>query len=210
VRISQSPKPKPKPKPFHCEHCGRDGHLADFCFKRKREQRLARELANKDRNRPSRGVHEPRLVSRGEDKVRIIYPLGGVSLCLEVSHHIAKVVGVLGFGVVSLLDIPSLVDNTSMGGTIAALGPRGATSHGLPFVVQGDVWVFHLGEIRWILLTPHLNKWHDTGLIRFLLTLVLSGLLTLSLSLLFLILQVGGMECFWLIDSSCSRHMTRD
>jgi hypothetical protein len=33
---------------------------------------------------------------------------------------------------------------------------------------------------------------------------------SLSLSLLFLILQVGGMECFWLIDSSCSRHMTRD
>jgi hypothetical protein len=47
------PKPKPKPKPFHCEHCGKDGHLAEFCFKRKREERLARELANKDRYRPS-------------------------------------------------------------------------------------------------------------------------------------------------------------
>jgi hypothetical protein len=33
------------------------------------------------------------------------------------------VVGVLGFGVVSLLDVPSLVDNTSMGGTIATLRP---------------------------------------------------------------------------------------
>jgi hypothetical protein len=22
------PKPKPKSKPFHCEHCGRDGHIA--------------------------------------------------------------------------------------------------------------------------------------------------------------------------------------
>jgi hypothetical protein len=74
-----------------------------------------------------------------------------VSLCLEVSHHIEKVVGVLGLGVVSLLDVPSLVDNTSMRGMIAALGPRGPTSHGLPFVVrvvlQGDVWVFHLGVI---------------------------------------------------------------
>jgi hypothetical protein len=43
------------------------------------------------------------------------------------------------------------------GGTIAVLGPRGATGHGLPFVVrvvlQGDMWVFHLGEIGWILLT---------------------------------------------------------
>jgi hypothetical protein len=57
----------------------------------------------------------------------------------------------LGLGVVSLLDIPSLVANTSMGGMIAALGPKGATSHGLPFVVRvvlrGDVWVFHLGKI---------------------------------------------------------------
>jgi hypothetical protein len=74
----------------------------------------------------------------------------GVSLCLEVSHHIEKVVGVLGLGVASLLDVPLLVDNTSMGGTIAALGPRGATGHGLPFVVrvvlQVDVWVFHLGR----------------------------------------------------------------
>jgi hypothetical protein len=75
----------------------------------------------------------------------------GVSLCLEVSHHIEKVVGVLGLGVVSLRDVPSFVANTSMGGTITALGPRGATSHDLPFVIrvvlQGDVWVFHLGEI---------------------------------------------------------------
>jgi hypothetical protein len=69
----------------------------------------------------------------------------GVSLCLEVSHHIEKVVGVLGLGVVSLLDVPLLVANTSMGGTIVVLGPRGSTGHGLPFVVrvvlQGDVCV---------------------------------------------------------------------
>jgi hypothetical protein len=39
----------------------------------------------------------------------------GVSLCLEVSHHIEKVVGVLGLGVVSLLDVPLLVANRSIG-----------------------------------------------------------------------------------------------
>jgi hypothetical protein len=87
----------------------------------------------------------------------------GVSLCLELSHHIGKVVGVLGLGVVSLLDVPLLVANKSMGRTIAVLGPRGATGHGLPFVVrvvlQGDVWVFHLGVIGRILLTPRLSKW---------------------------------------------------
>jgi hypothetical protein len=66
--------PKPKPKPFHCEHCGRDGHLAEFCFRRKREERLARELANKDMYFPSCGVPESRLVPRGEGMVRTIYP----------------------------------------------------------------------------------------------------------------------------------------
>jgi hypothetical protein len=70
----ENPKPNPKPKPFHCEHCGRDGHLAEFCFRRKCEERLARELANKDRYRTSRGVPEPKLVSRGEGMVRTIYP----------------------------------------------------------------------------------------------------------------------------------------
>jgi hypothetical protein len=109
----------------------------------------------------------------------------GVSLCLEVSHHIEKVVGVLGLGVVSFMDVPLLMANTSMGGTITVLGPRGATGHGLPSVVrvvlQGDMWVFHLGEKGWILLTTRLRKWRGTGLIRFVLTLVLSSLLTLAL-----------------------------
>jgi hypothetical protein len=35
---------------------------------------LARELANKDRCRPSRGVPEPRFVPRGKGMVRTIYP----------------------------------------------------------------------------------------------------------------------------------------
>jgi hypothetical protein len=97
----------------------------------------------------------------------------GVSLCLKVSHHIEKVVGVLGLGVVSLLEVPLLMANTSMGGMITILGPRGATGHGLPSVVhvvlQGDVWVFHIGVIGWIFLTPRLSKWRGTIFIRFVL-----------------------------------------
>jgi hypothetical protein len=42
--------------------------------------------------------------------------VGGVSSCLEVSHHVEKVVGVLGLGMVSLLDVPSHVTNTSVDG----------------------------------------------------------------------------------------------
>jgi hypothetical protein len=55
-------------------HCGWDGHLVEFCFRRKCKERLARELANKDRYRPSHGVPKPRLVSRSEGMVRTIYP----------------------------------------------------------------------------------------------------------------------------------------
>jgi hypothetical protein len=123
-----------------------------------------------------------------------------VSLCLEVSHHIEKVVGVLGLGVVSLLDVPSLVANTIMWGMIAVLVPRGAMGHDLPFVVrvvlQGDVWVLHLGEIGWIFLTPRLSKLHDTGFIRFVLSSVFSRLLTLALIFYF----AGGRHGGLLVD----------
>jgi hypothetical protein len=47
---SEQPQPKPKPKlvRFHCDYCGRDGHKGEFCFKKKREERMAKEWANKD------------------------------------------------------------------------------------------------------------------------------------------------------------------
>jgi hypothetical protein len=114
---------------------------------------------------------------------------------------------VLGLGVVSLLDIPLLVANTSMGGTIATLGPRGATGHSLPFVVrvvlQGDVRVFHLGEIGWILLTPRLRKWRGTSLIRFVLTPVLSPFPILALLFDFAGGSHGGLlvDRLWLMST---------
>jgi hypothetical protein len=42
---SELPQSKPKPKlvRFHCGYCGRDGHKDEFCFKRKREERMANE-----------------------------------------------------------------------------------------------------------------------------------------------------------------------
>jgi hypothetical protein len=56
--------------------------------------------------------------------------------------------------------------------------------------------VFHLGEIGWILLTPCLRKWRGTGLICFVLTPVLSLLLTLALVLDF----AGGRHEELLVD----------
>jgi hypothetical protein len=60
---SEQPQPKLKPKlvRFHCGYCGRDGHKDEFCFKRKREERMAKEWANKDKYHPSYGVLEPRV-----------------------------------------------------------------------------------------------------------------------------------------------------
>jgi hypothetical protein len=132
----ENPKPKPKPKPFHCEHCGRDGHLVEFCFRRKREERLAGELANKDRYRPPRGVPEPRLVPRGEGMVRTIYPRErrefvprGEPPHREGGWHV-------GFGCGEFAGRSFAHGQYEYGGTIAVLGPKGATSHGLPFVVR--------------------------------------------------------------------------
>jgi hypothetical protein len=69
-KLSEQPKPKPKPKlvRFHCVYCGRDGHKDEFCFKSRREERMAKERANKHKYNPPNGVLEmcrcpgPRLV----------------------------------------------------------------------------------------------------------------------------------------------------
>jgi hypothetical protein len=60
---SEQPQFKPKPKllRFHCGYYGKEGHKDEFCFKRKREERMAKEWANKDRYNPSHGVPKPRM-----------------------------------------------------------------------------------------------------------------------------------------------------
>jgi hypothetical protein len=74
-KLFEEPHPKPKTKPilFHCEFCGKDGHKREFCYKRKREARMAKEWANKDRYNPSHGVPRPRmLLPRGKAVVRSV------------------------------------------------------------------------------------------------------------------------------------------
>jgi hypothetical protein len=71
----EQPQPKSKPKlvRFHCGYCGRDGLKDEFCFKRKREERMAKEWANKDKYHPSSGVLEPRVqMPRAKASVRTI------------------------------------------------------------------------------------------------------------------------------------------
>jgi hypothetical protein len=54
-------KPKPRSIRFHYEFCGKDGHKKEFCYKRRREARMAKEWANKDRYHLSHDVPEPRV-----------------------------------------------------------------------------------------------------------------------------------------------------
>jgi hypothetical protein len=70
---SEQPQSKPKPKlvRFRCGYCGKEGHKDEFCFKRKQEQRMAKEWANKDRYNPSHGVPKSRMpLPRGKAVVR--------------------------------------------------------------------------------------------------------------------------------------------
>jgi hypothetical protein len=79
---SEQPQPKTKPKlvRFHCYYCGKECHKDEFCFKRKREERMAKEWANKDRYNPFHGVSKPRMpLPRGKAVVRSVTAWGDAS-----------------------------------------------------------------------------------------------------------------------------------
>jgi hypothetical protein len=81
-KSSEQPQPKPKPKlvRFHCGYCGKDGHNDEFCFKRKREEKMAKEWANKDRYNPSHGVPKPCMpLPRGKAVMRSVFAWGDAS-----------------------------------------------------------------------------------------------------------------------------------
>jgi hypothetical protein len=62
-----------------------------------------------------------------------------------------------------------------------------------------------IGAVGWMLLTPRLRRWLDTGLRLLVLTPVLSHLLILALGFE---LQVGGSESIWLISGVALRPHT--
>jgi hypothetical protein len=76
---SEQPQPKPKPKlvKFHCDYYGKDGHKGEFCFKRKRGERMAKEWANQDKYHPSNSVLEPRVqMHRAKTSVKTVMAWG--------------------------------------------------------------------------------------------------------------------------------------
>jgi hypothetical protein len=75
-----SEQPHPKPIKFHCGYCGKGGHKDEFCFKRKREERIAKEWANKDMYNPSHGVPKPHMpLPKGKALVRSVPAWGDAS-----------------------------------------------------------------------------------------------------------------------------------
>jgi hypothetical protein len=77
VKPREKPEPKPKPISFRCEYCGKERLLAEFCYKRKRDESLAREQANQDRYRQSHGIPEPRVpLPLGVGSVRSVGRVG--------------------------------------------------------------------------------------------------------------------------------------
>jgi hypothetical protein len=143
-----------------------------------------------------------------------------VVLVLEV---VVLVVGLESLQVVSLLGVLPLLLNTGMG-RVVALRWRGGMVHCFPFVVlvllqvervgslMVDIVVMFVvvalvGKMFWIVLTPLLSKWLDVGFTLWVLTPMLSRLFAHVLVFEF---QVGDLKNIWLIDSGCSRHMTRD
>jgi len=67
VPQTKKPEPRVNPQPervrFCCEHCGGDGHLAEFWYRRKRAERQEHQWRNQDLYHPVHGVHRPRQFS---------------------------------------------------------------------------------------------------------------------------------------------------
>jgi hypothetical protein len=98
---SEQPKPKPKHKlvRFHCVYCGRDDHKDEFCFKRKREERMTKEWAYKDKYHPSDGALEPRVqMPRAKASVRIVPACGEQKAVGGAARRATPVTPVRGTG----------------------------------------------------------------------------------------------------------------
>jgi hypothetical protein len=98
---SEQPHPKPNPKlvRFHCGYCGRDGHKEEFCFNWKREERMAKEWANKDKYHPSDGVLEPRVqMPRAKANVRTVRAWGERKAVGGAAVQVTPVTPVWGTG----------------------------------------------------------------------------------------------------------------
>jgi hypothetical protein len=135
-----------------------------------------------------------------------------------VQEDVVLVVGLESLQVVCLLGVLPLMLNTGMGGVVA-LRWRGGTVHGFGSPPVREGWFPHSGyhgrvrggsfDRRNVLDCTNLTleQWPSTGFTLLVLTPVLSCLFAHVLIFEF---QVGDLKNISLIDSGCSRYMTRD
>jgi hypothetical protein len=174
----EEPHPKPKPRSirFHCEFCGKDGHKKEFWYKRRREARMSKEWANKDRYNLSHDVPEPRVqLPRAKASVRTVpawgerkavggaagwaTPVRPVQACTGrslgfvlvqmlslVQEVVVLVVGLESLPMVSLPVALPLVLNTGMGGVVA-WSWKGGTVHGFISAVLVRLWLMGGGSL---------------------------------------------------------------
>jgi hypothetical protein len=175
----EKPEPKPKPIPFRCEYCGKERHLAEFCYRRKRDERLAREQANQDRYRQPHGIPEPRVpLPRGVGSVKSVgrFPQRGGGERFDRRDD-----GVHGgerFGRArgGFDGRPPTRPQYGFKGDGRSFGFQRNYEPRFPLVVL-VLLPWDMGSLvarEWCLLTPLLSRWLDTGLTFFVLTPVSS------------------------------------
>jgi len=115
----KKPEPRVNPQPervrFHCEHCWRDGHLAEFCYRRKRAERRERQWRNQDLYHPVHGVH-----SLGSFLLRVVLRESSI----DVKERVVRA-----------LDVIQAMVNMVLRVTAVALDRQGSTDHVSPRVV---------------------------------------------------------------------------
>jgi hypothetical protein len=105
----KKPEPKPKPIPFRCQYCGKERHIVEFCYKRKRDEGLLRSKQTRtgiaslmvflSLECHFHGVWEVREVLAGSHREAVVRGLRGeMMVCVLVR-------GLVGL-VVVLLDVP--------------------------------------------------------------------------------------------------------
>jgi hypothetical protein len=175
--LPRAPKPSKKKAPsykqnppkrevrYHCKYCERNGHLASFCFRRKRDERRVSESSMKDMNRPSHSVHA-QPVQRRPRRPRGVLPLAARPQAMRPRGGRARRdAGRVPYGqgpVIDALVHTSPADHNFLLVVIASLRDRGCL-------------VFSLTLFR--------GKYHSTGILQSLLTPVLCHLLTPCLTI---------------------------
>jgi hypothetical protein len=120
-KVSQQP-PKREVR-YHYDYCRRDGHLVEFCFRRKRDEQREYELKYRNMYHPPHGIH-CRLF-RGVVLGQEVQCLKVLGLSLR-NHTVVKVL---------VLDVVQVMRNMALDLMAVAFSPIALADHIFPHVV---------------------------------------------------------------------------